>query len=98
LEASPIARSEGTWPQIGSPILAIKPQNSIALRKKLFDQICAAFDMEEFKNLCFFIGVDVDELPGDRKSSRVRELILLFERQGQLEVLQDATSDIPIKE
>ncbi|MEY9406494.1 hypothetical protein ABH989_000960 [Bradyrhizobium ottawaense] len=49
--------------------------------------------MEEFKNLCFLLGVDIDEIPGDRKSARVRELILLFERRDTLHVLEEAVDE-----
>ena len=39
------------------------------------------------------LGVDVDELPGEKKSARVRELILLFERRKQIDALEDAFND-----
>jgi hypothetical protein len=93
LEARPVALSEGTWP-IAPESNSVPTPTSLALRKRLFDQLCAALDMEEFKNLCFFVGIDIDELPGDRKSARVRELILVFERRRQLSVLQDAIEEI----
>lgn len=70
-----------------------KAQCSTTLRKQLFEELCATFDMEEFRNLCFLLGVDLDELPGDRKSARVRELILLFERRRQLKVLVNAVQE-----
>lgn len=93
LESHPVPPSEGTWPtlveHIETPILQI----STVQRRRLFDRLCSAFDMEEFKNLCFLLGVDTDELPGDRKSSRVRELILLFERRRTLTALEDAVND-----
>jgi hypothetical protein len=67
---------------------------SVERRKTLFDHLCGALDHEEFKNFCFLIGVAIDELPGDRKSSQVRELILLFERRGQLAVLESAVAGV----
>jgi len=93
LQAGLVAPSEGAWPKTSPAISAPRPLNLGAMRKQLFDRLCGALDMEEFKNLCFLLGVDVDELPGDRKSARVRELILLFERRGQLKVLEDAVDD-----
>jgi len=54
----------------------------------------SAVDMEEFKSFCFLIGVDFDELPGDRKAARIRELILLFERRGEVHVLESAMVDV----
>jgi nucleoside phosphorylase len=90
IESRPAPLSEGSWPQSQAPLAGPRGQSSTALRKQLFEKLCDAFDVEEFKNLCFLLGVDIDELPGDRKSARVRELILLFERRHQLEVLEEA--------
>ena len=61
---------------------------------RIFENLCAAVDMEEFKNFCFLLGVEIDELPGDRKSSRVRELILLFERRNRVAVLDAAVDEL----
>jgi len=56
-------------------------------RVELYNQIRTRIDNEDFKTLCFMLGVDVDDIPGDRKGARVRELILYFERRGALEKL-----------
>lgn len=94
VESHPVPLSEGRWPQSVAPVTMPKARIiSTTLRKKLFDQLCAAFDMEEFKNLCFLLGVDIDDIPGDRKSARVRELILLFERRDTLNVLEEAVHE-----
>jgi hypothetical protein len=73
---------------------AVPSEVSAERRKRLFDHLCSALDYEEFKNFCFLIGVDLDELPGDRKSSQVRELMLLFERRGQMAVLESAVAGV----
>ena len=44
--------------------------------------------MEDFKTLCFLLGVDVGEISGTKKSAKVRELILHFERRSELEKLK----------
>lgn len=92
--SQPISQSEGTWPRRESPGLHAEPFAPPVHRKMLFDRLCHALDMEELKNLCFLTGVDIDELPGDRKSARVRELILLFERRGRVDLLEAAVADI----
>lgn len=94
IQSRPVAPSAGGWPST-VPAGAIAPSDaSVGHRKRLFDRLCSAFDHEEFKNFCFLIGVDIDELPGDRKSSHVRELILLFERRRQLVVLESAVEGL----
>lgn len=94
LESQPIATSEGRWPNAAIPISVIEGKVSLDVRRQLFDSICKAVDLEEFKNFCFLIGVDFDELPGDRKSAHVRELIQLFERRGEINVLFDSVTEL----
>lgn len=94
LEERPVATSEGNWPE---PSISPAPEPaviSVELRKRLFLSLRSAVDMEEFRNFCFLLGVDFDELPGDRKSVMVRELILLFERRGEIQVLESAMVDV----
>jgi nucleoside phosphorylase len=93
LEQRPIAPSEGKWPAGGHTADLSSHITVAAQRRHLFDLLCDAYDLEEFKNFCFLLGVDVDELPGDRKSSRVRELILFFERRKQIHILESAVAE-----
>ncbi|MCB8942898.1 MAG: leucine-rich repeat domain-containing protein [Ardenticatenaceae bacterium] len=46
-----------------------------------------AFSDDELNDLCFELGLDFTDLPGDTRIDKVRELILWFERRGQLEKL-----------
>lgn len=78
IENRPVAPSEGSWPKQETDFINKPELISVEVRQHLFNTLKSAVDMEEFKNLCFLIGVDIDELPGDRKSARIRELILLF--------------------
>lgn len=92
IESRPVGPSEGHWPK---PEMAanVTQRDPVEIRKRLFDYLRSAMDMEDFKSFCFVLGVDVDELPGEKKSSRVRELILLFERRGRIDALEDAFID-----
>ncbi len=94
LENHPVAFSEGRWPKPAVPMRLAKTTDILLIRRHLFNSICKAVDIEEFKNFCFLIGADFDDLAGDRKSSNVRELILLFERHGKLHSLLDAVTDL----
>lgn len=58
-------------------------------REELFKEMLERLDNEDFKTFCFVIGVDVDDLPGDKKSAKVRELIKQFERRGKLDQLNE---------
>jgi nucleoside phosphorylase len=63
-------------------------------RSALFRSMNKALDLEEFKTLCFLLQIDVDDIPGDRKSSKVRELIMRFERRGRLDVVEQTFADM----
>lgn len=93
LDSGPVAFSEGSWPVSSRSTIQNRETKPAATRQLLFDRLCTAYDVEEFKNLCFLLGVDFDELPGDRKSARVRELILMFERKDQIDILRLACED-----
>jgi hypothetical protein len=41
------------------------------------------FNLEELRALCFDLGLDYDELRGEVKSAKARELITVMLRQNQ---------------
>jgi hypothetical protein len=88
-----VALSEGSWPEAATPNVP-GTASSKTRRNRLFHHLCDAFDLEEFKSLCFLLGVNIDDLPGDRKSAQVRELVLVFERKHDLDVLEEAMRDL----
>jgi len=47
----------------------------------------ARFDAGELRTLCFDLGVDYDDLPGEGKSDKARELVAYLERHGRLSEL-----------
>lgn len=94
----PVSPSTGKWPSLTEETILPKMVDTTVMRRELYNQLCKGLDMEEFKNFCFLLGVDVDELPGDRKSARARELILLFERRGKVEELASILRDMMTKE
>ena len=48
------------------------------------------FNESELRNLCFDLGVDYDNLPGEGKGDKARELVALFERCGRPHELVEA--------
>lgn len=55
--------------------------------RELRQQIAKSFDLEELKTLCEDLGVDFDDIKGDNKTGKARELVKYFDRRGQLEEL-----------
>jgi hypothetical protein len=51
--------------------------------QKLAEIIKTYFDDNELRDLCFQVHVDYEELKGQRKSDKVRELITFLHRRGQ---------------
>ena len=56
------------------------PQERTALRELL----AGRFNLEELRTLCADLGVDYDDLPGEGKTARARELIAFLDRRGRL--------------
>lgn len=50
-------------------------------------QLIASFDLEELKELCADLGVDYDNLAGDGKATKIRELVAYFDRRGTTDEL-----------
>jgi len=54
------------------------------------------YSLDEFRTLCFDLGVRYDDLGGDSLSGQVRELLLLLARHGRLaDLLQLVTAERP---
>lgn len=61
------------------------PVNDFA--NQLFQVIKDRFNFEETRTLCFQMGVEYDDLPGDGRSAKARELVSLMKRTNQLDQL-----------
>ena len=60
------------------------PENDNHQLTQLHQQIREHFILEEVRTLCLHLGVDYDDLGGEGKSDKIRELILRLERKGRL--------------
>ncbi|MCP4426839.1 MAG: AAA family ATPase, partial [Chloroflexi bacterium] len=58
----------------------------VALRHALVNY----FDMEELRTLCFDLGVDFDELKGEGKGAKSRDLVAYWQHHGDLTPLVEA--------
>jgi len=56
------------------------------------------FILDEFKTLCFDLSVDYDNVPGETKTAKIRELLLVLGRHGRLPhlitILQQERPDV----
>jgi len=59
------------------------PEKFTRLREKLIRH----FDKEDLRTLCSNIGVDYDDLPGEGKTAKARELIAYLDRRGRIPAL-----------
>ncbi len=65
----------------------VKPVNVVKLRQKLSD----SFNLEELRNLCFDLQLNYDDLPGEKRGDKIRELVIAMQaRSGGLETLKTA--------
>jgi hypothetical protein len=51
---------------------------------RLRQTLTARFDVGELRTLCFDLGVDYDDLPGQGRASKARELIRYLERRDRI--------------
>ncbi len=63
--------------------MGASPWDRVVLRNTLVDR----FSADELQNLAYDIGIDYDNLAGDTKSARARNLIEYLHRRGQLDTL-----------
>ena len=70
------------------------PANPNAYLVQLRGQISSTFDLEELKVLAFELGLDWDELQGNRKTIRIQDLITQLAHQGRLESLVETLQQL----
>ena len=54
---------------------------------RLHEMLATSLDAGELRTLCFDLGVDYDDLPGEGKTNKARELIAYLERRDRLSEL-----------
>lgn len=66
--------------------MATDSSRYLAILHKQIDQL---FNMEDIRSLCLELGIDFDNVAGEIKSGRIRELILQMARRDELRRLID---------
>lgn len=56
----------------------------VSYRGEFHKLITACFDIEELKNICLKLDIDYDNLKGEAKAGKTRELIQFFIRKGNI--------------
>lgn len=59
-------------------------------RAQIRETLDTFFDDGELRTLCFDLGIDYDNLPGDSKTDKARELVGYCERRGRVVALYEA--------
>lgn len=59
-------------------------------KRQLRDALSAAFNADELKTLCVDLRVDYDNLAGNNKAGRIRELVDLLDREDRISDLVEA--------
>lgn len=55
----------------------------------LHKQIDTYFSFDEVRDLCFNLGIEYENIPGDRRSAFIRNLVVSLAKQGRLQELVD---------
>jgi hypothetical protein len=57
---------------------------------QIFEVLRDRFSLDALKTLCFNLGMNYEELPGQTLSAKARELVRFFQQRNQLDQLQEA--------
>jgi hypothetical protein len=82
------ANTPPSEPSPGSVVDKAESPNKVRLARFLE----AYFDKEDLKNLCFDLGVDYENLPGEKKATKARELVAYMDVRGRLVELREAVA------
>jgi hypothetical protein len=85
LPDQPLAARSNAAPSSSSPVRAgaIDATDLVALRKF----IVTRYNLEEIRTLCSDLGVDYDDLGGEGKEAKARELVAYLKRRSKLDDL-----------
>ena len=56
-------------------------------REDLLERLTQRFDDNELRDFCFTLDVDYENLRGETKDAKARELLLRMERRGEVDKL-----------
>lgn len=59
------------------------PSGSVDL-VRLYQLLDKTFSLEELRTLCFSLGIEFDDLSGDGKGAKTRELVMYMHRRGRI--------------
>ncbi len=81
----------GQWPALLAALAALCPAvgwadlpTPLPTLHALHTDLCRRLSLDGLRTLCFQLGIDFDDLPGDSKAGRARELVLWLERAGRI--------------
>ena len=64
----------------------------------LLPKLYKSLNMEDFRDFCFVLEIDVDDLAGTTKRAKIRELLLRAERRGRLPEIVKAYEELSEQE
>ena len=64
-----------------------QPEFDTSHYQKLLEVLSTRFDKQELKNLCFNLNIDFDNLPGEAKVDKARELLTYIIRRNEIDEL-----------
>jgi len=76
------------WQELGlAAVNPVAPAVGHSYRAIVREQIDSVFGIEDLRTICFDLSIDFDNLRGEAKVDKIRELIIFVERSGRLREL-----------
>jgi hypothetical protein len=72
----------------------LPPPENLATQQQILDNLHHSFDESELRDLYFRMGVKYEDLPGQSKADKARELVLYMVRAERLSVLSSIGAEL----
>jgi hypothetical protein len=76
----------------------MKPERKLASERKypieLRQRLIACFNLGELRTICADLGIDYDDLPGEGRADKARELVSYLERRGHIPQLVKIVAEL----
>ena len=72
--------------KVATPVEALSASDD-SFTTELYQILRERFNLEELRTLCFELRVEYDDLPGEGRAAKARELVRFMQRTDQLDYL-----------
>ena len=84
-------------PRGGNAQVLMSQESNQLTPNRILQTLVDNFSLSDLKLICFQLGIDYEEIAGETKTDKARELILFMQRNGRLSELEKVVNTWPFK-